>query len=204
MVVLSNIFSNPHVSHKTNSMMWWAWESIVHHLYFVFLWVQRQFSQKWELGDSELWKLNMEKECDFFENLFGGDKKLCAEGTIKTFAGLWFRTDKPVESQLVWIGRVIANYQQCEAVAHLLIIILGFVIVAILSEEKSDRYGDAVPAWIRWSFFLTLLFEVFAMCVPYSGLFTWVLMPFMNVEGGISPLAATSELLSEDIRILYL
>lgn len=150
-MAFSHYFYNPNLSVATNSMIWWTWESIIHHMYFIVLFVQRQFSEKWETG--ELWRVNMEKECEFFAQFFGGDSKFCAEASISIFAGLWFRNPNPTPKQLNWIGRLIANYQHCEAFIHFLIVIFGLAIVLRLAKQKKDLGAYAVPGFIRWAFF---------------------------------------------------
>jgi len=171
----SRILYNEDLSYEMNVIMFWAWESIIHHMYFAVLFVQRQFSETWSLGKEQLWKLNMEKECAFFSQLFGGDPSQCAYASITLFTGLWFDTATPTESAKAWIGRVITNYQHTEASIHFLIILTGFAIVAMLSgKEKADDKGIyTVPGWLRWLFFLALYFETLIMCFPYLALFYW-------------------------------
>ncbi len=169
----SRLFYNPDVGWAGNCIMFWAWESIFHHLYFIVLFVQRQFSDTWATG--ELWRLNMEKECAFFSDLFGGDRTLCAESTMTLFSGIWFNTDKPSDNQKNWVGRMVTNYQHSEATIHFLICILGFLVCAYLSTVKkpTNDAHSVVPGWIRWGFFFSLFFETWTMCVPYLVLFGW-------------------------------
>lgn len=164
----------------TNSMIFWAWESIIHHMYFIVLFVQRQFSDKWE--QKLLWKVNMEKECNFFSLLFGGDASFCAEATSSLFAGLWFRVDKPNGDHLNWIGRLITNYQHNEAIFHFTIVIFGLIIVAQLGSvtKKTKEVAAGVSGFVRWVFFCSMAFEVYTMCVPYLFLFAWVWTPFVE------------------------
>lgn len=183
---LSHFFYNPNLSFASNSILWWTWESIIHHMYFIILFLQRQFSDKW--ATRQLYKVNMEKECEFFSLLFGGNSKFCAEATSSLFAGLWFRTPNPGKSHLDWIGRLITNYQHSEAVIHFMICFFGAIIVLYLGTitKKTKVTGAGVPALFRWCFFVSLAFETYTMCVPYLFLFSWVWTPFIqNPKDGL-------------------
>ena len=59
-------FWNSALPYKGNNIIWWSWESVIHHMYFLVLFVQRQFSPT-----DAAWKLNLEKECGFMQKLFG-------------------------------------------------------------------------------------------------------------------------------------
>lgn len=37
---LDRLFYNPDLDWHTNAVIWWAWESIVHHMYFIVLFVR--------------------------------------------------------------------------------------------------------------------------------------------------------------------
>lgn len=175
---LGNLFYNPDLDWSGNTVIFWCWESIIHHLYFIVLFVQRQFSETWESG--ELWRLNMEKECGFFANLFGGDARLCADSTMTLFSGIWFETPNPTGKQKNWIGRMVTNYQHSEATIHFLICIFGLIVVfklaGVSKAKKNSPLSDGVsatPAWLRWALFLVLFLETWIMCVPYLFLFGW-------------------------------
>mmetsp|Transcript_2700 Transcript_2700/g.8140 ORF Transcript_2700/g.8140 Transcript_2700/m.8140 type:complete len:303 (-) Transcript_2700:112-1020(-) len=184
MVTLSRAFYNPELGWLSNCAMFWAWESVVHHLYFIVLFLQRQASETWNTG--ELWRLNMEKECAFFSKLFGGDATLCAESTMTLFSGLWFNTGTPTPEQLNWVGRIVTNYQHSEATIHFIICITGLLLIARLSDETKDRGAEAVPGWLRWSFFAALFFETWTMCVPYLLLFGWAWAAMMPPQSAIA------------------
>ena len=193
-------FYNKNLSPEVNSILFWTWESIVHHIYFIVLFVQRQFSEKWET--KELWRVNMEKECEFFAMLFGGDPYFCAASSTGIFSGLWFRTSQPNMEQMNWIGRLIANYQHCEAIIHFLICILGLIIVVKLGNvsRKTGEIACGVSDWIRWGFFVSLHIEVYTMCFPYFFLFGWGWLPF--VARPKDPLVSYIESFSEEDSFL--
>lgn len=144
----------------------------------------------------------MEKECEFFKLLFGGNSAFCADSSSSIFAGLWFRTPTPNSKQLNWIGRLITNYQHSEAVIHFAIVILGFVIVYYLGSitKKTKGVSCGVPGWIRWGFFISLFIEVYTMCVPYMFLFAWAWLPFIQLEKG--PLVTFVENLDDNDSFL--
>jgi hypothetical protein len=169
MVTLSRVLYNPELPWLDNAVLFWAWESVVHHVYFLVLFVQRQLSETWSSG--ELWRLNMEKECAFFSNLFGGNPTLCAESTMTLFSGIWFGTPRPSADQLNWIGRIVTNYQHSEAMIHSLICLSGLLLIAKLSDATAKH--QRVAGWLKWSFFASLFFETWTMCVPYLVLFGW-------------------------------
>eukprot|EP00937_MAST-01D_sp_MAST-1D-sp2_P000176 g176.t1 len=151
-------------------MLDWVWESVLHHLYFLVLFVQRQCSNQ-----SVPWKLNLEKECEFFQLIGGGDPMQCAEQSMTLFAGLWFNTSDPTEAELNWIGRLVMNYQHCEAIFHTGIIVTGLLYIVYFARNDRGKDGKAaaVPAWLRWAFFFFMFVETWLMCVPYLFLFDW-------------------------------
>mmetsp|Transcript_529 Transcript_529/g.709 ORF Transcript_529/g.709 Transcript_529/m.709 type:complete len:262 (-) Transcript_529:376-1161(-) len=115
-------------------------------------------------------RLNMEKECAFFSNLFGGDARLCADSTMTLFSGIWFDTDKPTPEQKNWVGRMVTNFQHSEAILHFTIVIFGLIMVFYLAFQNKNVKA---PALIRWIFFAALFFETYTMCWPYLFLFGW-------------------------------
>jgi hypothetical protein len=179
--VSAPFFWNKVLPYKANNLLWWMWESVIHHMYFFVLFVMRQFSPT-----DVAWKLNLEKECGFMQKLFGMQERVtahCAEGSMMLFAGIWFDTAKPSEDQLNWIGRTVMNFQHCEGIIHLWIILAGLAIIFILGRhtDKNTRWQDLpVPLWLRYSFFLAMLIETWSMCVPYMVLFTWSVNAFKD------------------------
>lgn len=168
---VSRMFYNPDLGWMPNCVLFWAWESIFHHLYFIVLFLQRQVSDTWATG--ELWRLNMEKECGFFSQLFGGDPTLCAESTMTLFSGIWFSTPNPTNAQLNWVGRLVTNFQHSEATIHFCICIFGLLLCSELAKCRDTNQALDAPAFLRWGFFLALFFETWTMCVPYLVLFGW-------------------------------
>jgi hypothetical protein len=172
-------FWNDVLPYKANNLLWWSWESVIHHMYFFVLFVQRQFSPT-----DVAWKLNLEKECGFMAKLFGMEERVtyhCAEGSMMLFAGIWFDEEKPTDEHLNWIGRTVMNFQHCEGIIHAWIIVSGLAIIFILGRhtKAGTNWEDLpVPLWLRYSFFLSMLIETWAMCVPYMVLFTWSVNAF--------------------------
>merc|ERR1712167_498243 len=83
------------------------------------------------MGDrSMLHKLNLKKECEFAVDLFrSGKPELCAESSMVTFAGLWFNTSTPVDEELAFIGRMVTNYQNMEAIFHSWIMCVPYIVI---------------------------------------------------------------------------
>lgn len=156
------------INWKRNMYMFWAWESVVHHMYFIYLFIFRQFEDR-----QYLHKLNLLKECEFLQNIFRTVKpKLCAESSMVLFSGLWFNTSNPDNDELAYVGRTVTNYQNMEAIFHFWIVISGLHIIYLLNTRK------VVPVWLRWSFFGSLFVETWIMCVPYMVVFDWTWQAF--------------------------
>lgn len=151
-----------------SSIVFWSWESIIHHMYFIVLFYQRKLAPVADVN----WKVGLEKECAFFVNLFGGKVDQCAQMNAVTFAGLWHATPTPDDDQKLTVGHLIMSFQNFEAVIHHAIVLTGLALVWYVGQNKP------VPKAVSWGLFLSLFFETWTMCVPYMVLFDWELRAF--------------------------
>jgi hypothetical protein len=190
------MFPSDNRSRKLDDYLWWSWESVIHHMYFLVLFVMRQFSET-PTG----WKLNLEKECLSFVTIFGGDEtgaRNCAERSMLLFGGLWFKTPDPTEEELMWVGRMVINYQHSEGIFHFWICLTGVYIAYCYAcaGKPDDANVPTIPYWARWSAFLSMYVEVWIMCVPYLFVFWWPFGEGFAYEprhGVLEKVAATSD-----------
>lgn len=190
------MFPSDNRSRKLDDYLWWSWESVIHHMYFLVLFVMRQFSET-PTG----WKLNLEKECLSFVTIFGGDAtgaRNCAERSMLLYGGLWFKTPDPTEEELMWVGRMVINYQHSEGIFHLWICLTGAYVAYLYAcaGKPDDANVPVIPYWVKWSNFLAMYVEVWIMCVPYLFVFWWPFAEGFAYEprhGVLARVAATSD-----------
>jgi len=168
---LSGMFPSDDRARKSDDYLWWAWESVVHHMYFLVLFIMRQFEPQ-----AATWKLNLLNECFSYVAIVGGNKhqaEQCAERSMLLFGGLWFKTPDPTDEELDWVGRMVLNYQHSEGIFHFWIIVTGLYIIYKYGQAGSIENKPEISMTVRWSMFLALYVETWIMCVPYLFVFWW-------------------------------
>lgn len=173
---LTRYLWNDDLNRLNANVLWWAWESVIHHMYFEVLFIMRQFAEQ---DESSLWTLNMEKEAESFASAFSGNTTVLAKQAGALAAGMWAGTPNPQPKDLNFMGRLITNFQHSEGIIHTWIIISGLLMIYKFGQCRTDEdVKRNISTPLRWSMFLALFIETWTMCAPYLIIFEWMWKPF--------------------------